>query len=118
MPATPLAIQAAWIAASCPAQLRDIAGQRDRVPAGIHRDVTLIRDQRPAAQRALGGKGDAGRPGVVAGLEFTCDGAHTGQHGNGCPGGGQHHGAGYRRPGRAGAGMFQLCAAPGLSCGR
>jgi hypothetical protein len=33
--------------------------------------VTLIRDQRLAARRALGDKGDADRVGVVAGLDSS-----------------------------------------------
>ena len=51
----------------------DVAGQRHRVAAGVHRHVAVIQDQRVAVQGVLDEERDVGRVRAVGDLDLVLD---------------------------------------------
>src|SRR5271154_6759431 len=51
----------------------DVAGQRDRVAAGVHGHVAVVRDQRVPVQGVLHVQGDVDRVGVGADVDVVLD---------------------------------------------
>src|SRR6266702_5728950 len=60
----------------------DVPGQRHGVPAGVHRDVAVIWDQRVPVPCVLDEQGDVERVRVVGDLDVVLDVAHAGQPGD------------------------------------
>jgi hypothetical protein len=61
----------------------DVAGQVHRVPLGVHRHITVVKDQRVAVQRLLDAEGDVRRIRVPGDADLVLDAAHASEPGDG-----------------------------------